>query len=150
LPGINGSAVALSLKQTPVHPMPFFVSMTGDAGSQGDFDWLFDVWLLKPFSSEARMQVIEDARCSSNANALQATQAHSSRSPINLPSHGRSPPVPSLARFFTSRVAMYAGRDPSSSKEGRTAERLAPGDGVVSARHYPWRGKYVGIVRKRC
>ena len=72
LPDIKGSAVALSLKEEPVHPGLFIVSMTGDADSQGDIARLFDVCLQKPFSSEALMQVIEDARCSSDANTLQA------------------------------------------------------------------------------
>jgi two-component system CheB/CheR fusion protein len=72
LPGIKGSAVALSLKESPVHSGPFVVSMTGDADSQEDVVRLFDVCLQKPFSSEALMQVIEDARSSSNASCLLA------------------------------------------------------------------------------
>jgi two-component system CheB/CheR fusion protein len=71
LPDIKGSAVALSLKETPVRP-PFLISMSGDADSQGDFARLFDVCLQKPFSSEALMRVIEDARCGGDADALQA------------------------------------------------------------------------------
>jgi two-component system CheB/CheR fusion protein len=46
--------------------------MTGDADSQEDVVRLFDVCLQKPFSSEALMQVIEDARSSSNASCLLA------------------------------------------------------------------------------
>jgi DNA-binding NtrC family response regulator len=46
--------------------------MTGDAVSQGDIARLFDVYLQKPFSCEALTQVIEDARCSSDANTRQA------------------------------------------------------------------------------
>ncbi|SIT38130.1 Response regulator receiver domain protein(CheY) [Paraburkholderia piptadeniae] len=72
LPDIKGSAVALSLKETPVHPGPFLVSMTGDADSQGDVAWLFNVCLQKPFSSKALMQVIEDVPCSSDAITLEA------------------------------------------------------------------------------
>ena len=72
LPDIKGSAVALLLKESPVHPGPFVVSMTGDADSQEDVVRLFDVCLQKPFSSEALMQVIEDARSSSNASCLLA------------------------------------------------------------------------------
>jgi CheY-like chemotaxis protein len=62
LPGINGSAVAQSLMDRPVSPQPFVVSMTGDGDSNEDFARLFDVLLRKPFSLEALMQVIEDAR----------------------------------------------------------------------------------------
>lgn len=46
--------------------------MTGDAVNEGDVARLFDVYLQKPFSCEALMQVIEDARCSSHANTRQA------------------------------------------------------------------------------
>ena len=72
LPDIKGSAVALSLRETPIRSGAFLVSMTGDADSQGDFARIFDVCLQKPFSSEELMQVIEDARCSSDAVTLQA------------------------------------------------------------------------------
>jgi|ERR1700741_2131443 DNA-binding response OmpR family regulator len=72
LPDIKGSAVALSLKETSVRSGAFLVSMTGDAESQGDFARLFDVCMQKPFSCEELMQVIEDARCSSDAVTLQA------------------------------------------------------------------------------
>ncbi|WMY09083.1 response regulator [Paraburkholderia phenoliruptrix] len=72
LPDIKGSAVARSLRETPIRSRAFLVSMTGDADSQGDFARLFDVCLHKPFSCEALMQVIEDARCSSDAVTLQA------------------------------------------------------------------------------
>jgi DNA-binding response OmpR family regulator len=72
LPGIKGSAVARSLRETPIRSGAFLVSMTGDADSQGDIARLFDVCLQKPFSCEALMQVIEDARCSSDANTFQA------------------------------------------------------------------------------
>jgi hypothetical protein len=50
----------------------FLVSTTEDTVSQGDIARLFDVSLQKPFSCEALMQVIEDARCSSDANTRQA------------------------------------------------------------------------------
>jgi hypothetical protein len=46
--------------------------MTGDAVSQGEIARLFDVHLRKPFSCEALMQVVEDARCNSDANTRQA------------------------------------------------------------------------------
>jgi|ERR1700730_17446429 len=72
LPGINGSAVARSLVDRPVSPQPFVVSMTGDNESHEDFARLFDVLLHKPFSLEALMQVIEDARSSSGASAVLA------------------------------------------------------------------------------
>jgi two-component system CheB/CheR fusion protein len=72
LPGIKGSAVALALKESPVHPAPFVVSMTGDADSQQDIARLFDVCLEKPFSLDALMQVIEDARSSSDVSCLLA------------------------------------------------------------------------------
>jgi len=72
LPDIKGSAVALSLKETSVRSGAFLVSMTADADSQGDFARLFDVCMQKPFSCEELMQVIEDARCSSDAVTLQA------------------------------------------------------------------------------
>ena len=44
----------------------------GDAVSQGDIAGHFDVYLQKPFSCKALMQVIEDARCSSDANTRRA------------------------------------------------------------------------------
>jgi CheY-like chemotaxis protein len=72
LPGIKGSAVALSLKESPIHREPFVVSMTGDAESQQDMARLFDVCLEKPFSLDALMQVIEDARSSSDVSCLLA------------------------------------------------------------------------------
>ncbi|WP_235443121.1 response regulator [Caballeronia mineralivorans] len=72
LPDIKGSAVPRSLRETPIRAAAFLVSMTGDAVSQGDIARLFDVYLQKPFSCEALMQVIEDARCSSDANTRQA------------------------------------------------------------------------------
>ena len=72
LPDIKGSAVPRSLRETPIRSAAFLVSMTGDAVSQGDIARLFDVYLQKPFSREAFMQVIEDARCSSDANTRQA------------------------------------------------------------------------------
>ncbi|MFL9965200.1 response regulator [Paraburkholderia sediminicola] len=73
LPDIKGSAVAWSLRETPIRSAVFLVSRTGDAASQGDIARLFDVYLQKPFSCEALMQVIEDAPCSSDANTRQAT-----------------------------------------------------------------------------
>ena len=72
LPGMKGSAVALSLLDTPVFPRPFVASMTGDSDSNEEFARLFDVCLQKPFSLETLMQVIEDARSSSNAGCLLA------------------------------------------------------------------------------
>ncbi|MFT0173420.1 response regulator [Paraburkholderia mimosarum] len=72
LPDIQGSAVARSLRETPIRSAAFLVSMTGDAVSQADIARLFDVYLQKPFSCEALMQVIEDARCSSDAATRQA------------------------------------------------------------------------------
>jgi len=51
LPGMKGSAVALSLLDTPVFPRPFVASMTGDSDSNEEFARLFDVCLQKPFSS---------------------------------------------------------------------------------------------------
>ncbi|MGF6970681.1 CheY-like chemotaxis protein [Paraburkholderia sp. WC7.3g] len=72
LPDIKGSAVARSLRETPIRSVAFLVSMTGDVDSQGDIARLFDACLLKPFSCEALMQVIEDARCSSDVNTRQA------------------------------------------------------------------------------
>src|SRR5690242_7632004 len=67
LPDIKGSAVARSLRETPIRSGAFLVSITRDADSQGDIARLFDVCLQKPFSCEALMQVIEDAHCSSDA-----------------------------------------------------------------------------------
>jgi DNA-binding response OmpR family regulator len=72
LPDIKGSAVAWSLRETPIRSAAFLVSMTGDAVTQGDIARLIDVYLQKPFSCEALTQVIEDARCSSDANTRQA------------------------------------------------------------------------------
>jgi CheY-like chemotaxis protein len=72
LPDIKGSAVARSLRKTPIRSRAFLVSMTADADSQGDLARLFEVYLQKPFSCEELMQVIEDARCSSDAVTLQA------------------------------------------------------------------------------
>jgi len=70
LPGIRGSAVALSLMQMPAYPEPFVVSMTGDVDNREDVAWLFDVCLQKPFASETLIKVIEDARKTSDASAL--------------------------------------------------------------------------------
>ncbi|MFL9922237.1 response regulator [Paraburkholderia fungorum] len=72
LPGINGSAAALSLRDRPVFPRPFVASMTGDSDSNEEFARLFDVCLQKPFSMETLMRVLEDARRSSNASCLLA------------------------------------------------------------------------------
>jgi DNA-binding response OmpR family regulator len=72
LPDIKGSAIARSLRQTAFLSRAFLVSMTGDADSQGDVTRLFDVCLQKPFSCEALMQAIEDARCNSDVNRRQA------------------------------------------------------------------------------
>ena len=49
LPDIKGSAVAWSLRETPIRSAAFLVSMKGDAVSQGDIARLFDVYLQKPF-----------------------------------------------------------------------------------------------------
>ena len=72
LPGIKGSAVARSLMDRPVLPRPFVVSMTGDSESYEDFARLFDDRLHKPFSLEAFMRVIEDARSGGDASSLLA------------------------------------------------------------------------------
>ncbi len=72
LPDIRGSSVARSLRDAPARAGAFLVSMTGDAHSEGDLARLFDVCLQKPFSCEVLMQVIEDARCRSNAVTLEA------------------------------------------------------------------------------
>jgi DNA-binding response OmpR family regulator len=72
LPDIKGSAVARSLVDTPARPGPFVVSMTGDVDSLEDTARLFNVCLEKPFSSEALVQVIEDARSRCDAGALLA------------------------------------------------------------------------------
>jgi CheY-like chemotaxis protein len=60
LPGIKGSAVALSIVNRPFVDRPFIVSMSGDSDN-GEFAQLFDVCLQKPFSLEALLQVIDDA-----------------------------------------------------------------------------------------
>src|SRR5690349_3139195 len=88
LPGIKGSAVAASLKDTPVYPEPFVVSITGDIDSQKDVARLFDVCLQKPFSSEAIAQVIEDAR-STNASSRLAPYARDASRAL----HGGSQPA---------------------------------------------------------
>jgi CheY-like chemotaxis protein len=72
LPGINGSAIALSLLDRPEFPRPFVASMTGDSESNEELARLFDVCLQKPFSLETLMRVIEDARSNSNASCLLA------------------------------------------------------------------------------
>jgi hypothetical protein len=69
---IKGSAVPRSLRETPIRSAAFLVSMTRDAVSQGDIARLFDGYPQTPFSCGALMQVIEDARCSSDANTRQA------------------------------------------------------------------------------
>ncbi|MEA3083186.1 MAG: hypothetical protein QOC89_883 [Paraburkholderia sp.] len=56
----------------PIRSAAFLVSMTGDTASQGDIARLFDAYLQEPFSCEPLTQVIEDARCSSDANTRQA------------------------------------------------------------------------------
>jgi CheY-like chemotaxis protein len=63
LPGIKGSSIALSLRNTPARSRPFLVSITGDADSQEHVAHFFDVCLQKPFSSAALTQAIEDAQC---------------------------------------------------------------------------------------
>jgi DNA-binding NtrC family response regulator len=60
LPDIKGSAVAWSLRETPIRGFPRYN------------DGRRFVYLQKPFSCEALMQVIEDARCRSDANTRQA------------------------------------------------------------------------------
>ncbi|MFL9909977.1 response regulator [Paraburkholderia sp. RL17-337-BIB-A] len=72
LPGIKGSAVALSLRDRAVFPRPFVASMTGDSYSNEEFARLFDVCLQKPFSMETLMRVLEDARRSCSASCLLA------------------------------------------------------------------------------
>ena len=72
LPDIKRSAVARSRREVPIRFVAFVVSMTGDAVSRGDIAGLFDVYLPKSFSCEVLTQVIEDARCSSDANTRQA------------------------------------------------------------------------------
>ncbi|CAB3810811.1 response regulator [Paraburkholderia fynbosensis] len=71
LPGIKGSAVALSIANRPFADRPFMVSMTGDS-EDGGLTRLFDVCLQKPFSLEALLQVIEDAQSCGDASALLA------------------------------------------------------------------------------
>jgi CheY-like chemotaxis protein len=61
LPGIKGSAVARSIITTPSAGRPFIVSMTGDSEA-GGLTRLFDVCLRKPFSLDALLQAMEDAR----------------------------------------------------------------------------------------
>ncbi|MGF6966635.1 CheY-like chemotaxis protein [Paraburkholderia sp. WC7.3g] len=68
LPGIKGSAVALSIVNTPFADRPFIVSMTGDS-EDGGLTRLFDVCLQKPFCLEALLQVIEDAQSCGDASA---------------------------------------------------------------------------------
>lgn len=72
LPGINSSAVARLLTDRPVSPRPFVVSMTGDNESHEDFARHFDVLLHKPFSVEALLQVIGDARSGGDTSVLLA------------------------------------------------------------------------------
>ncbi|WOD16979.1 response regulator [Paraburkholderia kirstenboschensis] len=72
LPGIKGSAVALSLLDRPASRRPFVASMTGDSDSIEELARLFDVCLQKPFSLETLMRVIADARNNSNARCLLA------------------------------------------------------------------------------
>jgi CheY-like chemotaxis protein len=67
LPGITGSAVALSIIDMPIMRRPFVVSMTGDSVSYDERARLFDVLLHKPFSIEALMQVIAGAQDSVDA-----------------------------------------------------------------------------------
>lgn len=71
LPGIKGSAVALSILSSPVVDRPFIASMTGDSDN-GELARLFDVCLQKPFPVEALLQVINAARSSGVASALLA------------------------------------------------------------------------------
>ena len=71
LPGIRGSAVARSIITTPCAERPFIVSMTGDS-EVGGLSRLFDVCLRKPFSPDALLQAIEDARTRGQAGALLA------------------------------------------------------------------------------
>ncbi|MGF6261888.1 CheY-like chemotaxis protein [Paraburkholderia youngii] len=71
LPGIKGSAVARSIITTPFVGRPFIVSMTGDSEVGGPTR-LFDVCLRKPFSLDALLQTIEDARMWGHASPLLA------------------------------------------------------------------------------
>ncbi|MGF6636488.1 response regulator [Paraburkholderia sp. MM6662-R1] len=68
LPGIKGSAVALSVIGMPFVGRPFLVSMTGESGD-GGCTRFFDVCLHKPFSLEALLQVIDQAKSFANASA---------------------------------------------------------------------------------
>ncbi|BCQ28558.1 response regulator (plasmid) [Caballeronia sp. NK8] len=70
LPDITGSTVARSLRETPIPSGIFLVSMTGDADSQRETAQLYDVCLQKPFSLEALMKVIDDARSSQDARTV--------------------------------------------------------------------------------
>jgi len=70
--GMRKPARHKSPRETPIRSTALLVSMSRDAGSQGDIARLFDGYLQKPFSCEALMQVIEDARGSSDANTRQA------------------------------------------------------------------------------
>ena len=90
LPDIKGGAVPRSLRETPIRSAAFLVPMTRDAVSQGDIARLFDVYLQKPFSCEALMQVIEDARCSSDANTRQAAETNCCRRKRTQPVVGGS------------------------------------------------------------
>ena len=59
LPDIKGSAVARSLRETPIRSGAFLVSMTGDADSQADIARLFDVYLQKPFSLKQLARAVQ-------------------------------------------------------------------------------------------
>ncbi|CAB3738851.1 response regulator [Paraburkholderia rhynchosiae] len=71
LPGIKGSAIARLIVTTPFAGPPFVVSTTGDS-EVGGLTRLLDVCLRKPFSLDALLQAIEDARMWGQASALQA------------------------------------------------------------------------------
>ncbi|MGF6787717.1 hypothetical protein OKW27_002030 [Paraburkholderia sp. 35.1] len=96
----DNESVARSLRETPIRSAAFLVSMTGDAVSQRDIARLFDVYLHKPFSCEALMQVIEDARCSSDANTRQAAWTNCCRRKRTQPMVGGS----------TASVPHYTGK----------------------------------------
>ena len=71
LPGIKGSEVARSIVNTPSAVRPFLVSMTGDSEDSG-IARLFDLCLRKPFTLDALLQALEDARVCGKASALLA------------------------------------------------------------------------------
>jgi CheY-like chemotaxis protein len=78
LPGINGSAVALSLLDRPDFPRPFVASMTGDSDSNEELARLFDVSLQKPFSLETgHRRRAEQQQCELSSGSLAARHIRS-------------------------------------------------------------------------